>query len=253
MTVHDHTPSPSMLQPGEIITRHEVTSDVFVLRIARPAAFSFTPGQRLKLGIGESKKRSYNVASTPQAPYLEFCIERVEEGRLTPRLCQLTPGQQVTFKAKAKGKLSLDTASQHHLMVASVTGIAPFRSIVCDALESASTPHRFTILHGAPYAGQLVYRDELAALAQKHPEQLTYVPVVSQPAHPRNRGWQGETGLVSTVALRLLPHFEAQHTTVYACGHPRMIHAIVAAYRPANFRVQAEPFWKDRSSDAKRL
>ena len=71
----------------------------------------------------------FRLASTPKAPYLEFCIERVAEGRLTPHLWQLVPGEQVTLRTKTKGKLSLDAASQYHLMVASVTGVgAPPRA-----------------------------------------------------------------------------------------------------------------------------
>ena len=134
---------------------------MLVLRVARPEALAFKPGQRIKLGVGESKKHSYNMASTPKAPYLEFCIERVAEGRLTPQLWQLAPGDQVTLRMKTKGKLSLDAAGQYHLMVASVTGVAPFRSIVCDALESSSNHHRFTILHGAPLAAKLALQRHL--------------------------------------------------------------------------------------------
>ena len=238
-------PNPPMRQPGEIIGRYEVTPDVIVLRVTRPEAFSFTPGQRLKLGIGEGKKRSYNLASTPKAPYLEFCIERVAEGRLTPHLWQLVPGEQVTLRTKTKGKLSLDAASQYHLMVASVTGVAPFRSIVCDALESSSNHHRFTILHGAPLAARLVYREEFEALAKQYPDRFTYVPVVSRPEDPRNAAWRGDTGLVSVLAQRLLPQLDPSHTTIYACGHPHMINAVLHAYRPEHFRVQAEAFWKD--------
>lgn len=231
---------------SDIIERYEVTSDVLVLRIARPETFSFAPGQRVKLGIGKGKKRPYNLASTPAAPYLEFCIERVSEGRLTPELWQLTPGQQVSLKAKAKGKLSLDASSRHHLMVATITGIAPFRSMVHDALESAPNQHHFTLLHGARHADELVYRNEFYELANAYPNQLTYVPTIAWHSDPRNAAWDRDVGPVGMLAKNLLSQLDPDHTTVYACGHPGMVRTVRSAYGSAHFRVQAEPFWKDR-------
>lgn len=64
-------------------------------------------------------------------------------------------------------------------MIATVTGIAPLRSLLRAALHRGTTD-RFTILHGASHADELVFRDELLDLAA-HDTRIAYHPTISRP------------------------------------------------------------------------
>ncbi len=213
-----------------------------ILRVERPERFRFAPGQRVKLSLG-GKKRPYNIASAPDDPYLELCVERVSSGRLTPRLWRLPVGAPVELKSRAKGRLVFEPDRREQLMVATVTGVAPFRSMLRHAL-GAPGRQRFTLLHGARHVDELAYREELEALAATHPDRLRYLPVVSRPEDPRNAGWTGETGRVSERAALLAPALDPHQTQVYACGHPGMIADVRLAFRRRDFPVRTEAFWK---------
>jgi hypothetical protein len=77
-------------------------------------------------------------------------------------------------------------------MVGTVTGIAPLRSMLLDALHRG-VDAEFVVLHGARYSDELPYFDELAALAASDPR-VEYRPTVSRPTEPRNARWSGDTG-----------------------------------------------------------
>jgi len=228
---------------SEILERRCLTPEVMVLRVSRPPGFAFEPGQRVKLSLG-GKKRPYNIASTPSEDHLELCVERVKGGMITPGLWELPVGAPIFLRHRAKGRLTLEPRCREHLMVASVTGIAPFRSMLLHALDTGSNASHFTFLHGARLRNELVYREELEAIARAHPDRLQYVPVVGRPSDPANAGFTGETGDVSEVAASLVDSLDPRETQVYACGHPAMIADVRLAYRRRDFSVVSEAFWK---------
>jgi ferredoxin--NADP+ reductase len=193
----------------------------------------FTPGQYATLGLLNTDAdrpllRPYSVASAPGATELEFFIERVDEGDLTPRLWNLDQGADVWMREKVVGRFVLDTERRHHVMAATVTGVAPYVSIARAQLEALETgsldePHRLLILHGGSRSWELgTYRDELSRLAQKV-DWLDYVPTVSRPWEDPD--WPGERGRVEDVLRKHLDaaSFPLDDTAVYTCGHPQMI------------------------------
>ncbi len=202
--------------PGVVIERRDVGPDVVILRLGKPRGFTHRPGQYVRVGLDGASRR-YSIASAPHEPFLELAIERVPGGRLSPRLHALRPGDRVTLGAAGGGFL-LDPKAATHLMVATVTGVAPFVSMIRHALHTGA-PGRFVLLHGASHRDELAFADQLAALAAAHPDRLTYVPAVSRPAEPRNAGWTGETGRLGPLAARLPP----PGARVYACGHPGLV------------------------------
>lgn len=84
------------------------------------------------------------------------------------------------------------------------------------------------------------YREELAALAEAHPDLLTYLCTFSRPAEARNQGWPGHTGRVDTLVDDILGHhgLSPQNTLVYACGHSGMLEAVAGQVQPQGFRLE---------------
>jgi ferredoxin-NADP reductase len=215
-----------------------VAADVRIIRTGRPAGLQFRAGQYLKLGVPGNRSGSYSIASAPHDPHLEFCVELIAGGRLSPALFALRPGDRVTLTDRAKGGFVLTTAPCH-LMVATVTGIAPLRSMLRDALHRG-TNDEFIVLHGASHADELPYVEELTALAAAD-VRVQYQPTVSRPGVVRNRNWPHGSGRVDDLACRVAASLDPRRTHVYACGHPEMVKR-VSGDLGASFAVSTEVF-----------
>ena len=150
-------------------------------------------------------------------------------GDLTPPLHQLNVGDSLSLRRTAKGRFRLDTASGRtkHLLLCTVTGIAPFvsfaRMLAKDWREGRfKGEHHLFLIQGASRSPEFGYRDELERIAHEVPW-LTYVPTVSRPWE--DPGWSGETGRVDDVIRKYADRWalDATHATAYLCGHPEMI------------------------------
>lgn len=229
--------------PGTLLDIHRVTDAVRILRIGRPAGFAFVPGQHVKLGIPGAGQNPYTIASAPDEPFLEFCIEQAPNGRVTPRLFALRPGDRVQLGALAKGRFTLVANARVQLMVATVTGITPFLSMLRHAERRNAWPGTFVVLHGASFAGELAYRAELESLAARSAGRVRYLPSVSRPAEPGNRGWQGDTGRVTElVASAIATLGSTTGLQVYACGNPDMVATVRAQMESQRIPVATEAF-----------
>ena len=75
-----------------IIERRDYSDDLWAIRLKAETPLKFTPGQYATLGIMDGEKvieRPYSIVSSPYEESLEFFLERVPEGGLTPRLHEL--------------------------------------------------------------------------------------------------------------------------------------------------------------------
>jgi ferredoxin-NADP reductase len=225
---------------GQILEIVDVGPSVRIFKLGRPAGLTFTAGQYLKAGIDAVRTASFSLASAPYETHLELCIELIPGGRLTPQMFTLRPGGSLALGNQAKGSFVLDTAGHTHLMVATVTGIAPLRSMLRQALHDG-TNDRFVVLHGASYADELPYHDELVALAAADPR-VEYVPTVSRPGEARNAGWSGQTGRVDPLASNVAVTLDRGSLRAYACGNPAMVSTVTSDLRALGIPVSAETF-----------
>ena len=213
---------------------------VRVFRISRPAGFTFQAGQYLQLGVPGGRREDFSIASAPHEPHLELAIELHPAGRVTPALFRLAVGDAVEIGRTAKGSLRLDRRAAHHLMVATVTGIAPLRSMLRAALHDGS-PAQFTVLLGASHAVELPFHDELTALAATEPR-LTYQATVSQPGAAGDRPWRGRTGRVDGLAAEVAEMIDPATAHVYAVGNKGMIAAVRDHVGRAGFGISTESY-----------
>ena len=118
-----------------ITKRQDFASDLWMIRIQPEGEFKFAPGQYATLGVQGPQKRSeraYSIVSSPYESEIEFFFELVPHGELTPNLYPLQVGDELLMRKAAKGLFTLDTKSgrTNHLLVCTVTGVAPFVSYV---------------------------------------------------------------------------------------------------------------------------
>lgn len=217
---------------AEIVERRDFSPDLWAVRIRAEGEFKFTPGQYATFGVTDGDKiieRPYSIVSSPYEDTLEFFFELVPEGELTPRLHKLQPGATLVMRKVAKGRFTLDTRSGHkkHFLVATVTGLAPYCSMVRTLYrdwKEAKFPSGFQlyVLQGASRSWELGYREEFETYAREAPW-LTYVPTISRPWEDKE--WKGEVGRCEDILRKYSDQFglTPDDTTAYLCGHPEMI------------------------------
>src|SRR4029077_19311133 len=120
---------------ARILERKDLSEDLWVIKVDPGGPFSFKAGQYATLGVeheGKRIERAYSIVSSPYEEALEFFLALVPQGELTPKLYKLQTGDTMLCRKIAKGRCTLDLRSgrTQHLLLATVTGIAPFVSYV---------------------------------------------------------------------------------------------------------------------------
>ncbi len=259
MTQQPTAPRPTIrgrFTTCEITRREDLTHDLWKIWLKPAQPFNFKPGQYCTIGA-EGIERPYSIVSSPDEPEIELFVELVPppDGNLTPVLYDLSVGTELTLRPRAKGIFVFKPEFKNHVMVGTVTGVAPYvsmlRKFLNDAEWNADGPiaredYRFYVLEGASYIDEFGYDDELAELANTHPN-IEFYHSVSRPDEDRNRDWHGPKGRINTlvedfVKERKLP---PEDTVIYACGHPGMIEDVKEQYADTDYHFEEERFWKD--------
>src|SRR5919198_580685 len=209
--------------PAPIIERKDYSPTLWSVRMRPPETLTFKAGQYVAFGLENGEKvleRAFSIVSSPyELPDLEFFIERVPDGALSPQLYELGVGQSVHMRRKAKGIFNIDVKSGHinHLLVSTVTGIAPYIS----------------------------YIRELHELAARY-DWLRYFPTISRPWEDPE--WKGERGRVDDLVRKYTDSLglDPDNTTAYLCGNPGMIVNARGILKRRGFEsqyIREETYW----------
>lgn len=240
---------------AHVTHREDIADDLWKIRLDPGGDFRFEAGQFATLGVRSPEKlveRAYSIVSAPHEKELELFFELVPHGELTPLLHAVPVGGEITLRKAAKGRFTLDLKSGHrnHLLLCTVTGIAPFvsyvRGLYKDSKESRFLRDmRLYLINGASRSWEFGYREEMERFAAEVPW-LTYVPTVSRPGE--DTAWKGETGRVEDVIRKYtdLWGLSGADTSGYLCGHPQMIEHGMGILERRGFPKQSlkqEVYW----------
>jgi CDP-4-dehydro-6-deoxyglucose reductase len=178
---------------------------------------AFVPGQFVSLTqeIGDDDiTRAYSIASPPNGSRFALCANRVQDGHFTPFLFDMKPGDEVNFKGPY-GAFILRRPVSDSIMVATGTGIAPFRSMLLSRL-SEFPDRKITLIFGVRHEEGLLYHEEFQRLAREFPN-FTYQPTLTRPSET----WQGKTGRVQSHVLQALG--DRRDVDIYICGLREMV------------------------------
>ena len=226
-------------------TSKKITPHVLHLSFVRAddAELTFKPGQFLTFLfplLDGMKRRSYSIATIPgKANTLDIAISYIAGGVASECLFNLNIGDTVTATGPF-GKLILknDETPQRYFLVATGTGVAPYRSMLPELAEKlrADPNLQVLILLGVQYRADLLYADDFLAFAAQHPR-LEFRAYLSREtselqAHEYN-------GYVQSAFSEL--NLDPDHDIVYLCGNPNMIdHAFAdlseLGFAPKNVR-----------------
>ncbi len=248
-------PTEEKFYRARVTKRTDFSNDLWSIRVDPTAPFTFAPGQYATLGVITDSKhveRPYSIVSAPHEKELEFFIELVPHGGLTPLLYDLKVGDEMTMRKVPKGRFTLDTKSGRtkHLLLSTVTGVAPFVSYVRHLYRQWEDgifkgEHQLCMIEGASRSWEFGYREEIKTVAAEVPW-LQFVTTVSRPWEDPE--WTGENGRVEDVIRKYADRWkcEPENTSAYLCGNPDMIEnskGVLARHGFKKDAVREEIYW----------
>lgn len=201
--------------PLSDLTRH--------LEFESAGRFGFVAGQWLSFKAnkpdGEEITRAYSIASRPDHNRFALCLNRVQDGFMSNFLCDMKEGEELAFQGPF-GNFILRPPMRDTLMIATGTGIAPFRSMLHWALADRSRhqDRQIWLLFGSRTENDIYYHDEFLQLAAEHPN-FQYLPTLSRGSSE----WRGMRGYVQEHVPGLIGSRSDMHA--YICGLKKMITA----------------------------
>lgn len=212
---------------GEVKEVKNWTDALFSLRVKAPID-PFIAGQFAKLALeidGERVQRAYSYVNAPKDDLLEFYLVTVPDGKLSPHLQALQPGDQVMVTKEAAGFFVLDEVPECKTvwMLATGTAIGPYLSMLQQG-EGLDRFENIVLVHAARYAADLSFLPMMQQLQQRYHGKLHIQTVVSREAIPgsltgrvpaliENGELERATGLT----------LDADSSHVMLCGNPQMV------------------------------
>jgi ferredoxin-NADP reductase len=198
--------------------------------------FDFQPGQFISTvahdATGKLQTRAYSIASAPRANQFDLCLNRVEGGFFSNRLCDLKVGETAQFHGP-HGLFTLRAPLTDGIFIATGTGIAPMRGFVehlfPDTGEDLSQGRKFWLVYGTRHESELYYEDYFERIAASRPN-FFYHKTLSRPQN----GWQGRRGYVQECVGQIAGEHAADARPVdgaiynihaYICGLNEMVTA----------------------------
>ena len=217
-----------------VLTVRHWTDTQFTFTTTREAAFRFTNGQFVMVGLAIAERpllRAYSIASANHEEHLEFLSIKVPDGPLTSRLQHIREGDEILVSRKPTGTLLLDDLrpGRRLYLLSTGTGAAPFMSLIKDP-EVYARFERVVFVHGVRWLKESAVARNQIAMLRDHEflgdevrTKLSYYPTVTREAHVN----QGRlTSLIESGRLFAdleLPPLDPAQDRVMVCGSPAML------------------------------
>ena len=204
---------------------------------------------RLTAEDGYQAERSYSIASAPEEPRLSLTVERLKDGEVSPYLSEeLRSGDKLELRGPIGGYFVWDVPlGGPLLLIAGGSGIVPLMAMLRHrnaVVGTADTErHRLParLLYSSRAWDEVIYRDELARLAEKDPAlEVRHTLTREQP-----RGWSGFRRRIDRAMLEEVAWPSSEQPQAFVCGPTPLVEAVAQAlvelgHQPS--RIKTERF-----------
>lgn len=184
----------------------------------------FVPGQFITINVQGPTKilhRSYSIANAPgKSNQLELAVAYVPGGVASEFLFNLKPGEAIDASGPHGVFVLKDEQPKRYILVATGTGIAPYRSML-DEIDRRIATHNIQVelLMGVRTPDELLFGEDFANYATQNPKfkfSACYSQVESEPEKSFEK-----KGRILTLFPEL--NLNPADDIVYLCGNPNMI------------------------------
>lgn len=222
-----------VLQSSRMLTARVRQLD---FRRADGVPLHYVPGQFITLHLpweGMELRRSYSIATIPDsANEIQIAATFVEGGRATKLLYDLTVGAQVEASGPFGRFVLRDDPPGRYLLVATGTGVSPYRSMLPQLHERLDGKrHEVVLLLGVRGPDELLFGEDLLRFARNNPGFrfiASYSRRLSEPLAVHEC-----KGYVQDHLMELNP--DPKRDIVYLCGNPDMIDTSVERLKAIGF------------------
>ncbi len=220
--------------PWQVSAVRREGDDVWTIELTPPpgrARFDYLPGQFHFLTLQRAphlsvEEHPWTISSSPTAPgVLTSTIK--ESGDFTASIDKTRVGDTALVDGPF-GRFSyvLHPQERDLLFIAGGIGITPLMSMLRH-LRDTGAERNVTLLHACTAETDLVFRDELAAMARETAPKLTLVQVLNKPSET----WTGERGVLDEEKIKRLAGSEIATRGCYVCAPPTLIHKTIRTLR----------------------
>lgn len=226
-----------------VVALDDMTHDIRRVRmeVVSGGPFVFSAGQYCSVVFSGQPARDYSMANTPDDPVLEFHVRVVPGGAssayVAERLCE---GEEVSVRGPYGTSWLREAHRGPIAALAGGSGLAPIKSLVEHALNIGMA-QPIHLYFGVRDERDLYYEEHLESLCAAH-ENLSFVPVLSEPTGPTTR----RTGFLHEAAARDFPDLDG--VKAYLAGPPPMVEAATRLLLDRGMRredIHADAFYTE--------
>jgi ferredoxin-NADP reductase len=178
---------------------------------------------RLVAEDGYQAQRSYSIASPPEDETVALTVERLEDGEVSPYLCDvLRVGDGLEVRGPIGGYFVWEvTHGGPLLLVAGGSGIVPLMAMLrhrARADAASSVPVR--LLYSARVWEDVIYRHELEQQAESADVRVTFTLTRAAPT-----GWLGYARRIDRQMLEEVSWSPSEMPRVFVCGPTSLVEA----------------------------
>ena len=233
----------------KLIDKVQASNNIFYLKLEKPLAFTFTPGQFARLGIKtrncENEKiiwRAQTIISSPKSNFLEFYLIFIKNQPFSELVKLKNVGDSISLDSQSYGFFTIGRfqISGDLWLLATGTGIAPYLSILTDE-KIWQKFKKITILHIIRNQSQCIYFDRIRYLlnlefSSKNINKFSYIPIFTREENEAISYLNGEKRNLKFPGKKLVDllksghiqekincKFSIENSKFMLCGNPDMI------------------------------
>lgn len=225
----------------EVIKIEQVTEKVYFVtfKLVSPPTIEFKAGQNMMLMVAPGVNRTMSIASPPSSTQELLMVHDVSPmGPGSKWTLGLKVGDPATIVAPTGGVLSFLETPKRKVLVATGTGIAPFRAMILDYFSKGGLAP-IVLYWGQRYEHDVYWKEELDHIQSLNPSFIWH-QILSRPGD----GWTGRRGHVTEHVLR--EEGDMENSEFYLCGNKGMTEEVRAKLLERNVskeQIKSELFY----------
>ncbi|KAJ6575497.1 ferredoxin reductase-like protein, partial [Mycena capillaripes] len=180
--------------------------------------------EALKDKKGNPVVRPYTpISSADNSGELVFLIKKYETGVMSKYIHSLKAGDSLQIKGPIPKFPYKENEFDEVALIGGGSGITPLYQIISHALSSPFNTTKFKLLYSNVTEEDILMREDIDALAKKHPQTLEVIYLLDKP----KPDWQGPTGFINTdIIKKYVSPPTSERTMVMICGPPGQVAAV---------------------------